>query len=219
MQMKGFLFLLKQDDFSVILNINKRHGGKAMNTESQGRKRVEFRLSPDDVTNLFGSYEAIDYNDPKTKASLNMLYNRAIKNGDIPPDGRRLTIEVKPFGGGCTVTFISEAKGRLRLKYAKVKGYILTFFSADDMLDAAARLYTYAPKLLNSSLLKLGDAFALVIKTSLDLGPLLLHIAEYCITAEQNDLKVSHWEEYGEAIVTKRAIEKIGAAFKATLSP
>ena len=88
-----------------------------MEIEESDSKKLRIILDSNEMTELFGSYEEIDYNDPYIRSALHSLIDRVCPQTSSLSKQDRLLIEVKPYHDGC---MIELSKYELEKQFGRV---------------------------------------------------------------------------------------------------
>lgn len=170
--------------------------------------KLRIVLSETEMCNLFGDYDAIDYNNPKARKSLNNLINKTFPNTDFFRNAAKLIIEVHPHRGGCAIDLIKSIEKARRLYPAKLCG--IHCKNAEDLIKNAETIIRQAPESAeNSMLYKTEDGYELVLRLARKKAEQLAHRMQ--LTADPTRLAAI--QEYEPVICKSAALKRIKDAF------
>lgn len=183
-----------------------------MNIDTVNKNKIKISLSDEEIDTLFGGYEMIDYDDPHSKAILNMLLGRALPEDMLPLDCKRVIIEVCPKSDGCNIYFT-----RIYPKsHAKSAEYIFIFKKSEDMLLGISELHRlYGKNIEKSCLYTCQGKYFCIILLKGDPGKQIIHLNEYCSDISREKALAAKIREHGKMICAQNAVQRIFDAFSA----
>lgn len=180
--------------------------------------KVEILLTREDMANLDITYEALDYVNPHTRRIINQLLETALAQTGFLPDGRRLLIQVFPWGdGGCQLYFTllphqeqQEAKA--------CEPCIFAFDNSELLIAGCCRLYLQCShRVLQSSLYLLNSKYYLVLYSLDSPQGVTEHLAaEYGQKAGEGCLPLSYLQEHGRTLISANALDTVCHCFGAS---
>ncbi len=185
-----------------------------MNSYTIGKDKVKIRLTEEEVKELFGGYEKIDYECPRARAVIDSLICGVLPESMLPLDCKKVLIEVRAEYDGCSILFtrIYETPRRLH-KANSFCEYILLFKDSEDMFTFAEQLDPAAAAAVKESrLIKINDKFALCLKGGDMLRKNITHFKEYGIVYTQKQPQAAVALEHGD-ILCENALQKLKKAF------
>ena len=185
---------------------------ETMNTYNINKDKVKITLTDDEVNDLFGGYDLIDYNCPRSRAVLDSLLLGALPESMLPLDCKQVLIEVTEEKSGCSiqVTRLYEKAKKLHKISGKYK-YILLFESSEDMIKFITQ-NELGDKFPKSELIKSGEKYALCFHFERPVGH-YNRLSEYGKLIDAQSPEGAAIKEYG-TMICKNAAEKLSAAFK-----
>lgn len=186
-----------------------------MNIDTVGENKIKISLTDDEINSLFGGYDMIDYEHPRSKMVLNTLLSSALPEEKIPLDCKKVLIEVHPICGGCAIFFTSLYEKDTAVKCRKPKGYFLVFKNSENMIKLINELgQKYKSDIKNSRLIITDGCFVLYIKVQGKLLGDLGHIKEYCKVYKEKSPYGSYITEHGETVCKNAVFKMFNAFFK-----
>lgn len=176
-----------------------------MNVETIDKDKLKISLTLDEIISLFGSYENINYQNQYSKATLHILYQKAVANTDFPLDCQKLLIEVKPIYSGCEIYF-TKLFEKENLTIKRNKTYALYFKNSEDLISFIKTCKTYI-----SDLLQYQNNYILKIYCD-NFDELLAR--EYCHQITTDLIAISHITEHATLLCKFNAIKQLKSAFK-----
>lgn len=181
-----------------------------MNIDTINKNKIKISLSDEEIDTLFGGYEMIDYDDPHSKAILNMLLGRALPEDMLPLDCKRVIIEVRPKPDGCTIYFTRVYPKST----AKSAEYVFIFSKSDDMLSGITELQRlYGENIDKSCLYTYCEKYFCIALLRGEPGKQIMHLKEYCSDISRETTVAAMVREYGQMICAENAVKRISAAF------
>lgn len=102
---------------------------------------VKITLSAYEITELFGSYEKIDYKNKASKQIINKIINKAYKELNQNPLTEQLYIEVVPnILSGCSIYCTAVINAQNSENQSAQKTLLYEFATANSMIDAVCCL-------------------------------------------------------------------------------
>ena len=182
-----------------------------MKINTINENRIDIFLSDEEISDIFGGYELIDYDAPDCRTKIHNLLAAAIPDMLLPLNCERVLIEVKPRRYGCVITFTKIYGATKKFKrIVNAKTVTLIFENSDSLLSAVGAL-----KLLSaatSELYTYGGNYAVLASIKNENAKVLPHIGEYC-KIELNEISAVKVREYWQPICKKGAITRLLAAF------
>ncbi len=173
--------------------------------------KIELYLSDEEVENIFGGYELIDYDAPECRIKIHSLIISAAPKTLFPLDCERVLIEVKPKEYGCTLTLTKVYSSIKKYRQvSRIKTEVYIFENSDNLLAALNALKNINAQY--SELYTNENKYAVIVginRKSIDTTTLL---REYCkiICREIDALKI---REYWQPICKTKAIKKLSEFF------
>ncbi len=188
-----------------------------MTIDNINENRIKIDLTDDEIYLLFGGYEKIDYSNEQSKHTLNLLFKKAVPNGEFPLDCEKLLIEVKPANGGCSI-FITKMYNDTPRRYKRVNKkhtYLLNFSDSENMIRGICELNrNNSFDDTKSKLYKFEDNYCVIIYCDKNIDEILTHIKEYGCEIYKSSVTVAKVTEYGKSICNGFAIRELSNAFK-----
>lgn len=186
-----------------------------MDTYTINKDKVKIRLTDDEVKELFGGYDNIDYDCPRSRAVLDSLLLNVLPESMLPLDCKKVLIEVTEERSGCSIqiTRLYDKGKRLHRTNGR-RQYILLFESSEDLIDFTLRENPENLKdVYRFELLNAGGRFALLF--SLNGVPIkqCFHFSEYGRLIDSRSVEGAHIIEYSAPICADAA-KKLSDAFK-----
>ena len=183
-----------------------------MEIEESDGKKLRIILDGNEMTELFGSYEEIDYNDPYIRSALHSLIDRVCPQTSSLSKQDRLLIEVKPYHDGCMIE-LSKYCNTYKKRLYPARTWRLDFYDTESMLDAFCFLYKHPSKAKSSSALfySNGRYHAVINATKATADKL----KRYCF-AYSSPIAIAELYEHAQTVCASKAVEAIGSAFSIT---
>lgn len=182
-----------------------------MKINTINENKIELYLTDEEVDDIFGGYELIDYNTPECRIKIHSLIISAAPKSLFPLDCERIFIEVRPKGYGCTITLTKEYHSVKKYRKAiRTKISICIFENSEDMLSAVNILKSINANY--SELYSRENRYALIIKTNYGIQNGVHNLGEYCIM-RNDELTAEKIREYWYPICKECAIEKLSKFF------
>lgn len=184
-----------------------------MNTYNINKDKVKICLSDDEVKSLFGGYDMIDYDCPRSRAILDSLLLNALPENMLPFDCKKVLIEVMEEKNGCSIQITRIYNGGKRLhKVKSAQKYILQFTCSEDFIKFVTQAKNKLPQLKNCKLLKSGERFCLYFSAEKSFIKANSRFCEYGTLLSGDLPKAAAILEYGK-IIGDADLEKISSAF------
>ena len=182
-----------------------------MKINTVNENRIDIYLSEDEINDIFGGYELIDYDAPDCRMKIHNLLAAAIPDMLLPLNCERVLIEVKPKRYGCVITFtkIYGAVKKLR-RISSTKTISLIFENSDNLVSSVGALDRLS--LVNSELYTYLNKYAVIANVKGNNSAALLHISEYC-KIDLGEISAVRIREYWQPICKKNAITHLSNAF------
>ena len=178
-----------------------------------GENKIKICLTSDEIEVMFGSYDMIDYDSPRSRAIIDSLICSAMPKSIGEHGCDKVLIEVLPERDGCSiqVTRIYD-KGIGLQKNIRKQEYILLFSSSEDLIDFIGSLKPLEVSLITSSeLYRIKSSFALYLCTDKNY-PFLKSACEYGKVFNKLSPMGSIISEHGKLLFNEAA-EKLYKAF------
>ena len=182
-----------------------------MKITSPSEDRIIVDLSPQDMTELEITYEALDYSAIETRRVIWTLLDAAGKKlgRDIDPT-KRMIIEAMPRrNGGCTLVFtvIEGLCGDRKPLLKKLSENLVCEFGNLDDLYRAAQSVTAKGKKTESSLYSNGGKYILLLNSPLEPDILRCRLNEFgrCEICEK--LEADYIKEHWQLLASGNALE------------
>ncbi len=176
------------------------------------KDKIRISLTDQEIIELFGSYDMIDYSNPHSKMAINMLFHIAVPDDMLPLDCKRVLIEVKPENTGCSIYFTRIYSGKRFRKVVDIREYLLEFENSNDLIDCICNISPTS--VITSRLYTNKGTYQLIISAQKSFGLTLLQVSEYC-RVSTDKIKISEVEEHHILVCQNDAVPKILKAFKA----
>lgn len=184
-----------------------------MDINNINKDKIKVSLTDDEIENLFGSYNLIDYTNPHSRFMLNLILRSALPDYTLPLDCKRVLIEVKPEIKGCSIYFtcIYDKSPKKIKKINETREYALCFKNSNDMINCICTIDI--SKIAQSALYTNNGSYQLIIRAHKGFTEQILQISEFC-DVYVDKTKISEIEEHNKLISCPTAIEKLASAFK-----
>lgn len=182
-----------------------------MRVKTIDENRIVIYLNNQEICDIFGGYEFIDYDAADCRTKIHGLLAAAIPSAIMPFDCDRVLIEVKPEISGCSISLIKlhTVNGNKKTG-VKNRTITLIFESIESLIVSIAALNTL--KHTTSELYTSGKEYALICTTDVCSREELTHLSEYCEILRDN-ISAARIREYWEQICEKDVIEELADAF------
>ncbi len=171
-------------------------------------RKLRIVLSGEEVHNLFGNYDQINYSEPESRKKLNELIGRAFPNTAFFQNTKSVRIDVRPRNGGCSIELTKKKSKYKRLRASSV--CLIQFDNSEEMIRAGCRLYRLIhPKNDNSKLYKTKNGYRLQTIIPNNLLEQLRN--EYSVTTSKTAIAAA--EEYDRIICKNNAVTGLYNAF------
>ncbi len=184
-----------------------------MHIETINKDKIKISLTDDEIKELFGSYDLIDYSKPHSKMAINMLFRIAVPEDMLPLDCTRVLIEVKPESRGCAIYFTRMYSGKRFRKVIDIRDYLLLFENSNDLTDCISNISPVG--IIGSRLYTNDGTYQLIVSAERSFCAILPHLSEYC-RISTDKIQISEVQEYHKLICQKDAVPRLIRAFKAT---
>lgn len=180
-----------------------------MQVKKIGENRVDIYLNREEIYDIFGGYEFIDYDEKDCRTKIHGLLAAAIPSVFLPIDCNKVFIEIKPLSFGCAISLTKLYIPRSPLK-KDAKTVTMIFENSDSLIQALKALKSLP--YTTSKLYNKGKKYALICKIKQHDEDKLIHLSEYCKVAHthSNTIRI---KEYWNPVCEHNAIEKLAAAF------
>lgn len=167
--------------------------------------RVNIYLNLQEINDIFGGYENIDYNMPDCRVKIHGLIAATLPAALLPLDCTKILIEVKPNDAGCTIT-LTKVYGD-KLKCNTITETVLIFENSEALICSVKELNKL--NFRDSELYTNNQKYAIIL-TMRDNKP--IHISEYCkvIASNHTSEKI---REYWQKICDNNAITLLSNSF------
>lgn len=172
---------------------------------------IELYLSDDEIENIFGGYEFIDYDTPENRIKIHSLLTSAAPKAMLPIDCNKILIEVRPKKSGCTITLTKIYK--MSKKYRQIKDatlITLIFEDSDSLIKSVEILKSL--NIQSSNLYTKGEKYALIINIRQENKNLITHLSEYCKISKRR-ADAEKITEYWQPICKNEAVKKLSEVF------
>ena len=183
-----------------------------MKTYNINDDKVKICLTDDEVKSLFGSFDMIDYDSPRSRAILDSLICSALPEKVSQRVCEKVLIEVLPERGGCSIQVTRIYAGKNQRKQRRRSEYILLFECSEDMIKYIRSMTASAAiEAEKSRLYRAGGRYALFIAAE---GPAGADPAarEFARIISEKDPLAAMITERGEYLYSG-AVEKLYKAF------
>lgn len=194
-----------------------------MTVDPEDKNKLKVYLTDREVARIFGGYNKINYDDPRSKAALGLILKQALNCGGFMPSGERLLIEVKPHKKGCLISFSgadTETKPHPK-KNQTTYTYTLCFEDENALIDGIGQLHSAISKISESRLYSLNNIYCLTLKSEKDLNRYMIHMNEYCTKITAGQTQAAYCAEYGKLLCPDNVVKTIDrvSGIKEILSP
>ena len=181
-----------------------------MNIDTLSDNKIQISLTDEEVSSIFGGYDKINYNNPQAKLRLNSFLNSVIVSANFSLDSKSLIVEIRQEITGCSIT-LTKIYGKFHRKRRrlKLKGRIVLFDTADEMIDSITALCKSNILVKKSTLYLLNNQYRLLLYTAAT-DELLL---EYLQNISNNKTVISYTEEHGTPLCPENAVKTLGKIF------
>lgn len=182
-----------------------------MRIKTVSSDRIDIYLSNDEIEDIFGGYELIDYDTPECRIRIHSLLAAAMPGRILPLDCERILIEVRPQNPGCRISLTKLYSENTKAASRKPEKTVsMVFENSDNLLLALEALsLTHSTA---SELYSFGDKYAVIAQIDDENCRRLLHISEYCKVSLNNSDTVKI-REYWSLVCKTNAIKKLCGAF------
>lgn len=181
-----------------------------MDINAINKNKIKISLTDEELSSLFGGYDNLNYNNPHSKHTLDMLLNAAIKNKNFPLDSERLLIEVKQEFSGCSI-ILTKIYSTTPKKYKRtsISYNVASFKTSEDMIKCIIALYNSNLNIKKSDLYLTDSGYSLILYSYVPNA----FLREYCKNISNNREVSSYIEEYGNPLCLGDAVYRLGKIF------
>lgn len=180
-----------------------------INTVSDNR--IDIFLSDEEINDIFGGYELIDYDAPDCRTKIHNLLAAAIPDILLPLNCERVLIEVKPRKYGCVMTFTKVYDAVKKFKrIGNTKTVTLIFESSNSLIDALSALCSLSATA--SELYTYGGKYAVLATVRGENANALTRLGEYC-EINLSEMSAAKVREYWQPVCKRGAITRLSSAF------
>ena len=177
-----------------------------MRVSTVNENRIDIHLSADELYDIFGGYDNIDYKKTDCRAKINCLISALVPDMFFPLDCEKILIEVRPSNPGCTISIIKQ----YRENESKEKTVTFIYENSNDLILSVELLNELTCKA--SALYTKGKKYAVICRIKPFEIKKVIHIGEYCkIKYRQIDAVII--SEYWQPVCKENAVNKLARAF------
>ena len=176
-----------------------------MKVNTVDENRIVIHLNNQEIYDIFGGYEFIDYDAADCRTKIHGLLAAAIPSAIMPFDCERVLIEVKPEINGCAISLTKLHNiGGDNKKSVKNLTVTLIFENSESLISSieALNLLTHTTSELYTS----GKKYAVIYTMDGYRRKELIHMSEYCKIL-QDKISATRIREYWKKICENGAIE------------
>ncbi len=183
-----------------------------MRIDTLSKTKIKITLTNSEIELLFGNYGLIDYNEPKSRLTIDMLIKEALPEDMLPLKCDKVLIEVKQIPDGCNILFTQIFDKKKQNSEKKV--YTLEFDDSENMIKCILFLAEKKIKNGRSTLCRYNNKYRLMLSRGYYLKIPKEQLGEFCFNIYTSDREQELTRKIGTIICDNNAIETISTHFK-----